>query len=239
MIPLDPTARRASTRLALTGRTRRPAAILAAVGLIAMGAGVAILLSVFAPYIVNPGGDTLQSAPYLVPYAPPGDSVVAAAPAASPTATAPTTTSAAQVPPPVGAPQVLAPVDSVRFELRIPAIGYDAIVRQGVGQDILALGPGHYPDTPWPGQPGNVGVAGHNGYWLSFGHLKAGDRVEIRTQNGFYAYTITGSRVVDASDRTVLVQSGDNRLTMTTCYPLWAGALATQRLIFTAVPIGG
>ena len=113
------------------------------------------------------------------------------------------------------------------------------MVHEGVTLSVLARGPGHYTSTPWPGQQGNVGVAGHNTPWLSFGRLKAGDRVEIRTQNGLYVYEITGSRVVDPTDRTVLAQTRDDRLTMTSCYPLWSGALATQRLVFTAIRIGG
>jgi LPXTG-site transpeptidase (sortase) family protein len=131
------------------------------------------------------------------------------------------------------------PVDGVWFLFRVPALGYSAVVREGVSPSVLASGPGHYPDTPWPGQPGNVGMAGHNGFWLSFSHLAVGDRVEIQTQHALYVYAITGSQVVDPGDRTVLAPTPDNRLTMTTCYPLWAGLLATQRLIFTARPIGG
>jgi sortase A len=131
------------------------------------------------------------------------------------------------------------PIDGSSFELQIPVIGYSAMVRQGVGLSVLAHSPGHYPTTPWPGQPGNVGVAAHNVYWLSFNRLKVGDRVEIGTQHGMYLYAITGWRVTSPGDRTVLAPTSDDRLTLTTCYPLWAGAFATQRLIYTAQALGG
>ncbi|TMF81268.1 MAG: sortase, partial [Chloroflexi bacterium] len=52
-------------------------------------------------------------------------------------------------------------------------------------------------------------------------------------------FEITGSRVTDPNDRTVLAATSDDRLTLTTCYPLWAGAFATKRLIFTARALGG
>lgn len=126
------------------------------------------------------------------------------------------------------------PVDGVAFDIRIPAIGYSATVREGTGADILDQGPGHYIGTAWPGQVGNVGVAGHNTFWLAFGDLKAGDRVSLLSRRGVFTYEITGSRVVDPSDRTVLVPTADPQLTLTTCYPLWAGAFATKRLIFSA-----
>ena len=45
--------------------------------------------------------------------------------------------------------------------IEIPAIGLDAFVVEGTDDSALAQGPGHYPDTPLPGQAGNVGIAGH------------------------------------------------------------------------------
>ena len=113
------------------------------------------------------------------------------------------------------------------------------MVHQGVGVGVLANGPGHYPTTPWPGNRGNIGVAAHNAYWLSFNRLRVGDQVQIVTEHGLFAYQITSSWVTSPTDRTVLVPTSDNRLTMTTCYPLWAGAFATKRLIFTARALGG
>ena len=131
------------------------------------------------------------------------------------------------------------PIDGIAFQMRIPAIGYSSPVVEGVDAAHLEKGPGHYPTTAWPGRPGNVGVAAHNVYWLSFSRLKAGDQVEIQTPHGLYLYEITGSRVVEPDDRTVLQSTAEHQLTLTTCYPLWAGAYATQRLIFSAHEIGG
>ncbi|HET7419065.1 MAG TPA: class D sortase [Candidatus Dormibacteraeota bacterium] len=130
------------------------------------------------------------------------------------------------------------PVDGVSFVLRVPVVGYSATVHEGVTPAVLSKGPGHYPTTSWPGRPGNIGVAAHNSAWLSFGRLKAGDRVEIRTEHALYVYEITGSRIVDADDRTVLAQTADNRLTLTTCYPLWAPVTPPDRIVFTAREIG-
>ena len=132
------------------------------------------------------------------------------------------------------------PVNGVAFDLTIGAIGYRAAVLEGVGEAQLQRGPGHYPDSAWPGQPGNVGVAAHNVYWLSFNRLRAGDEVVIQTKLARYVYKITGSKVVNPNDRSILVQGGtERRLVLTTWYPLWAGAYAKQRLIFFAVEIGG
>lgn len=45
--------------------------------------------------------------------------------------------------------------------LVIPRLHLGAMVREGVGEDTLRLALGHIPSTAFPGQSGNVGVAGH------------------------------------------------------------------------------
>jgi sortase A len=209
----------------------RPAALLA-LGSGALVAGVAMLFMTFAPYFINSSSALAIALPQPSLGFPAADTSAVVAPAANfvvPVGAAPD----------VPAAPAQTPVDGVWFEMRVPAIGYSGVVRQGVGLNVLDGGPGHYPTTPWPGQAGNVGVAGHNTFWLSFSHLRSGDRVEIQTQHGLYVYQITGSKVVSPTDRSVLAATSDNRLTLTTCYPLWAGAYATQRLIFSAREIGG
>jgi len=140
-----------------------------------------------------------------------------------------------QVVPPRIDPALQQPVDGVDFAIQVPKLNYFAAVREGVSSGVLYGGPGHYPETPWPGDLGTVGVAAHNVYWINFPELKVGDEVDLQTRYGLYRYRVTGARIVDPSDRTVLVpQSGGHHLTLTTCWPLWAGAFATQRyVIFT------
>lgn len=131
------------------------------------------------------------------------------------------------------------PINGVAFEMSIPALGYKSTVYEGVDSKTLLKGPGHYPTTAWPGHPGNVGVAAHNVYWIAFNRLKVGDKVEITTRRGLFVYEITGTRIVDPSDAHILDSTDAHQLTLTTCWPLWAGAYATQRLIFFAKEIGG
>jgi sortase A len=123
---------------------------------------------------------------------------------------------------------------AVVFVLKIPRLGYDAAVRQGVSSSILSLGPGHYPATAEPGQPGDVGVAAHNTYWLGFGSVRPGDQVVLETADKDYTYVVTGTRIVAPDETWVLHQPGGRKLTLTTCWPLWAGALAQQRLAIFA-----
>jgi sortase A len=127
------------------------------------------------------------------------------------------------------------PVDGVDFAIRIPKLGYFAAIKEGVDTGVLYSGPGHYPTTRWPGDPGTVGVAAHNVYWINFPQLQQGDEVDLETRYGLYRYRVASSEIVNPDNRTALVTDVNGyHLTLTTCWPLWAGAFATQRYIIHA-----
>lgn len=132
-------------------------------------------------------------------------------------------------------PALKHPVNGVDFAIRVPKLSYFAAVKEGTSAGVLYASPGHYPETPWPGDPGMVGVAAHNVYWTNFPQLVKGDEIDIETRYGVYKYLVTGSKVVNPDDRTVLIPTANGyHLTLTTCWPLWAGAFATQRFVIFA-----
>ena len=67
--------------------------------------------------------------------------------------------------------------------LVIPSIGLDQVVVQGTDTADLREGPGHYPSTPYPGQPGNVAIAGHRTTYAhpfyDLNELVPGDTIEL------------------------------------------------------------
>jgi LPXTG-site transpeptidase (sortase) family protein len=145
-------------------------------------------------------------------------------------ATAPARTASSDAPD----PRLMVPVDGIDFRISVPKLGYSAVVREGIDLSVLASGPGHYPNTVWPGQAGNVGVAAHNVFWLRFDELRPGDRIVLQTRYGTFAYRMTGRTIVDASAGWVLASVPGRRLTLTTCWPLWAGQFASKRLVIFA-----
>jgi sortase A len=154
----------------------------------------------------------------------------------SSTSTTTTTTEPAEPPPPEG--------DAVA-RLRIPKIGVDSIVVNGVTRDDLRKGPGHYPETPLPGQEGNSAIAGHRTtYGAPFGdldQLAEGDLILVRTLQGSFRFRVREQLVVKPSDVSVLDPVPVNAdqpdagelatLTLTTCNPKYSAA---QRLIIHA-----
>lgn len=125
-----------------------------------------------------------------------------------------------------------APPSGAVAHLVIPKIGVDKIVVEGVELADLQKGPGHYPRTPFPGEPGNAAIAGHRTtYGAPFyrlNELAPGDDIFVTTAAGNFRYQVTDSKVVSPDDVSVLDPTPDNRLTLTTCNPRFS---ATQRLV--------
>jgi sortase A len=123
--------------------------------------------------------------------------------------------------------------------LRIPRLGLEKAVVEGVRAQDLKKGPGHYPETPLPGRPGNSAIAGHRTtYGAPFNHLdelEAGDDIWVTTLTGRYHYVVNDSSVTRPSDVSWLRSTEDNRLTLTTCHPEFS---ARKRFVVVATLVG-
>jgi sortase A len=120
--------------------------------------------------------------------------------------------------------------------IRIPTAGVSDIVVDGVSASALRQGPGHVPETPLPGQPGNSAIAGHrSSYGAPFGDLdrvQKGDEVFITTLKGQYTYTVTRVEIVKPSRTDVMkTTSKKSTLTLITCHPRYS---TDKRLIVHA-----
>jgi sortase A len=121
--------------------------------------------------------------------------------------------------------------------IEMPRIGVDKIVVAGVDKSDLKKGPGHYPETPLPGQLGNSAIAGHR---TTFGQpffdvdkLDEGDEIILTTLTGRYVYRVTGQVIVSPSDYQVISTTDPARatLTLTSCHPKYT---ARERIIIFA-----
>ncbi|MFC4005198.1 class E sortase [Prauserella oleivorans] len=93
------------------------------------------------------------------------------------------------------------PLDGQAFaRIYIPSFGADwnFTVQEGVGAAALEVGPGHYKGTAMPGEPGNVGIAGHRvGKGAPFNDLdllNSCDAVVIETVDSFFVYRVLPMR---------------------------------------------
>lgn len=127
----------------------------------------------------------------------------------------------------------------------IPAIGVNKTIIHGVTRDDLQRGPGHYPTSALPGQPGNAAIAGHRtthgAPFFDLDQLEPGDEIVLETLQGRFTYLVeshdngsgndVGHFIVPPTATHVLNDQGDNRLTLTACHPRYSAA---QRIIVTA-----
>lgn len=123
--------------------------------------------------------------------------------------------------------------------LQIPKIDQDLYVVAGVSLDDLKNGPGHYPETPLPGQLGNASIAGHRTTYgapfFDVDQLVAGDQLIVTTITGDrYVYEVTGTQIVTAADYWVVTTRDPTvaELTLTSCHPKYT---ARDRIVVHSV----
>lgn len=132
------------------------------------------------------------------------------------------------------APAPTPAVDSLT-RLVIPKIHLDVVVVEGTSRHQLLVGPGHIENTAAPGDSGNAVITGHRDtFFRHIFELSKGDIVELRRNGGLYQYEVTGKKIVDPSDVSVIQPTQDAQLTLITCYPTYYIGPAPERLVVTS-----
>jgi sortase A len=162
--------------------------------------------------------------------------------AATTTAPPTTATGAPATAPATAAPQVADPAavaaprpgDPVG-QIQIPDIGADFVMVEGVDLADLSQGPGHFPGTPLPGQPGNAAIAGHRTTYAApfnrIDELVPGNQITVTTLQGTFTYEVVpapgsdpaagvGHWIITPYQTEILDQTPDeNTLTLMACHP--------------------
>jgi sortase A len=120
--------------------------------------------------------------------------------------------------------------------LEAPRQGAALMVLAGASERTLAFGPGHIDGTPLPGDPGNAVVSGQRDTHFAFlRELRSGDTLVVHSASGrVVRYVVSGIEVVRNKDVRVLLDTGDDRLTLVTCYP-FEGVLPVGPLRYVVV----
>lgn len=123
--------------------------------------------------------------------------------------------------------------------IRISRVRLQAPVLDGTSELALNRGVGHIEGTVAPGEPGNVGIAGHrDGFFRALKDVVVGDTIEIDLKNRVDFYRVTNLLVVDPTDVSVLRDRSLPTLTLVTCYPFYFVGSAPKRYVVQAVRIG-
>jgi sortase A len=129
--------------------------------------------------------------------------------------------------------QPLAPPLAV---LRVPGAGIEVPVLPGTDEATLNRAVGWIDGTARPGEPGNVGIAGHrDGFFRGLKDLAVGDRITLETVQRTEEYVIEDITIVTPDEVAVLEPTRDPTLTLVTCYPFYFVGDAPKRFIVRAL----
>lgn len=104
----------------------------------------------------------------------------------------------------------------------------DAVFLNGIDTATLQEGPGHYPDTSLPGQPGTVAIAGHRTTYLApfreIARMRPGDEITLEMPYGTFVYRVTETEIVSPDRVDVIEDVGYPQLVLSACHPLYSAA---------------
>jgi sortase A len=119
--------------------------------------------------------------------------------------------------------------------IELPSLDRGYYMVEGTKKADLRKGPGHYADTPLPGERGTVGVAGHRTTYgapfRTIDKLRPGNRVVLEMTYGTFVYRVEKTRIVDPSEVSVKRRVRYDRLILSACHPLYSAA---QRVVVFA-----
>ncbi len=119
--------------------------------------------------------------------------------------------------------------------IELPTVGGDYVVVEGTDEPSLRKGPGHYPQTPLPGEGGTIAIAGHRTTYLapfrSIDRLERGDEVLVEMPWARFTYAVEKQRIVAPTRTDVIDRSDHERLVLSACHPLYS---AEQRIVVFA-----
>lgn len=120
-----------------------------------------------------------------------------------------------------------------RFE--VPRLGVSVLVAEGVDERTLGVAVGHFPGSAFPGEVGNVALAGHRDtVFRVLEDVWPEDVVLLTTQDGVFEYRVEWLAIVDPDRTDVVAPTDDSLLTLVTCYPFEYVGRAPLRYVVRA-----
>jgi sortase A len=119
--------------------------------------------------------------------------------------------------------------------LELPRLGLSALVAEGVDDRTLGVAVGHFPGTAFPGEIGNVALAGHRDtVFRRLEEIEPEDVVRLTTPDGAFRYRVEWLEIVGPRRTDVVVSTGEPLLTLVTCYPFEYVGRAPLRYVVRA-----
>jgi len=125
--------------------------------------------------------------------------------------------------------------DGLIGRIEILRLGVSVVVVEGTEKPMLRRAVGHIIGTALPGQPGNIGLAGHRDtFFRPLQNIQRNDIITLTTLGGEYRYRVVSIKVVSPYNVAVLNPDRNEILTLVTCYPFYFVGPAPSRFIVRA-----
>jgi len=122
--------------------------------------------------------------------------------------------------------------------IRIPNLDIEAAVLPDSSDWALNRGVGWIEGTALPGQPGNVGIAGHrDGFFRGLKDVAQGDPIQLELPGRVEQYRVASVTIVKPEDVSVLDPTPEPSITLVTCYPFYFIGSAPERFIVKATRV--
>ena len=136
---------------------------------------------------------------------------------------------------PANLPRAIVKEGEVLGRMEISRLGMSIVILEGTSSRTLRLGVGHIAGTAFPGEPGNIGIAGHrDSYFRALKDIRSGDEIGIQTATGLSRYQVDRVQMLEPSDIAVLAPTAVPGITLVTCYPFYFVGPAPQRFVVHA-----
>lgn len=114
----------------------------------------------------------------------------------------------------------------------IPSIGVDVVMLEGTSTSDLKEGPGHWEETPFPGQGGNFVVSGHRTTYgapfFKLNEVEVGDEIDLVLPYAVARYKVTKVFIVYPEEVETVGQRGREQISLAACHPIYS---AKQRIV--------
>jgi len=114
----------------------------------------------------------------------------------------------------------------------IPSIGLDVVMLEGTSKSDLKEGPGHWEETPFPGQGGNFVVSGHRTTYgapfFKLDDVEVGDEIQLIMPYVIARYQAILNIIVYPDEVETVRSVGREQVSLAACHPLYS---AKQRVV--------
>ncbi|MBN1321346.1 MAG: class E sortase [Thermoleophilia bacterium] len=114
----------------------------------------------------------------------------------------------------------------------IPSIDLDVVMLEGTSKGDLKEGPGHWEETPFPGQGGNFVVSGHRTTYgapfFKLDDVEVGDEIQLIMPYVVARYKVVLNIIVYPDEVETVRSVGREQVSLAACHPLYS---AKQRIV--------